>query len=59
MTRQTKSPMEKLIKRYKTRQTNLKEKRTKLIGEYESELEIIDAELTDIAEILSRLEAKK
>ena len=59
MTRQRKSQMEKLIKRYRTQQTNLKARRADLVAAFEGGVRIIDADLSDIDEILSRLEAKK
>lgn len=58
-TRRTAGPMEKLIKRYTSRQKNLTAKRDDLIELYERECDAMDRELADIKEVLSRLVDKK
>ena len=54
-TRRTTSPLDKLVKRYATREKNLTDKRVRIVAAQEGEIAVIDRELADIKEILSRL----
>jgi hypothetical protein len=54
-TRRAAGPLDKLVKRYMTREKNLSVRRAALVSSYTAEIEKIDAELKDIREIVDRL----
>ena len=56
MPRKKPSPLQRLINRHVTRKNNLRTKRANLVTAFESEKKKLDDELSDIGEILERLE---